>query len=92
MPKEPLTKSMSGKCVKTGELPELGLALHTQRKELYYLIVLGAILALLASIFPLILLSSYKGSADLHATLEVVGASLGINLYLMCLTWQGRCI
>lgn len=78
MPKEPLTKSTSGKRVKIGELPEFGLALHTQRKELYHLIVLGVILALFASIFPLILLSSYKGSADLHANLEAVGASFAL--------------
>jgi len=51
---------------------------HASAQERGYLIVLALITVLFASIYPLLAKSPYKGSTDLHATIEMVGALFGL--------------
>ena len=51
---------------------------HSARQKRTCLLVLAFVIVLLASVWPLLAKSSYRGSADLHAAIEMVGALLGL--------------
>lgn len=72
------TNSMRRKSIPGSPPADLSFATHSRLREHYYLVVLGIILALTASLFPVLLLSSYSGSPDLHAAMEVVGGVCGM--------------
>lgn len=63
---------------KAAQSERWGVATHSLVQKRRYLIVLAIVLILLASIYPLLTLSKYKGSADLHATIEVAGSLFGM--------------
>ena len=52
--------------------------LHITRPEFLQIGFVVLTMCLLGSIFPLLLSSTYKGSPDIHATLEMAGALLGM--------------
>ena len=54
------------------------LSIHSKTQERTYVVVLGAVLLLLASVYPLLAGSSYRGSADLHASIETIGSLFGL--------------
>ena len=56
----------------------LGFSVHTLRQSRWRLFALLAVMAVLASLYPVLATSSYSGSADLHATIEIAGAVLGL--------------
>jgi len=57
---------------------ESRLTEHSPVQARRYLFALALVMALLASVYPRLGTSAYQGSADLHATVEVVGALLGL--------------
>ena len=66
---------------KTGPEPDgspLGVSVHTIRQARRRLFAIWAVMAVLASLYPILATSSYSGSADLHATIEVAGSVLGL--------------
>jgi PAS domain S-box-containing protein len=82
--------------VNTGveEAKEVRLSRHSPEQKSIYLSVLALTMVLLASIYPLLANSTYEGSSDLHATIEMVGALLGviagIALVVHCYTLGNR--
>ncbi len=54
------------------------LSPQSHAKVLNSLVVLLGIVILLASIYPFLAGSSYRGSSDLHGTIEMVGALIGL--------------
>jgi methyl-accepting chemotaxis protein len=54
------------------------LSAHSRKQVPIYLFALAITMILLASVYPLLVNSTYKGSSDLHATIEMVGALFGI--------------
>ena len=55
-----------------------GPSAHSAAERSYRVVVLWALLALLASILPLARASSYRGSQEFHATIEMVGAVIAL--------------
>ncbi len=51
---------------------------HSPEQEHRYLLMLLLTLILLSSVFPILLKSHYRGSQDIHSTIEVCGSMLGI--------------
>jgi len=67
--------------IKEGKKPneeELNLSGYPFNKERGYLIILFFVLLLLSCIYPILSKSLYRGSSDLHATIEMVGAFFGL--------------
>jgi|GEM_PF-867490 len=58
------------------EVPRVPI--HTPAQERVRLIILLVVMALLGSLYPVLARTSYRGSADLHATIEMVGALVGL--------------
>jgi PAS domain S-box-containing protein len=54
------------------------ISTHSPEQEHWYLLVLLFTLVLLSSAFPILLNSTYRGSPDIHSTIEVCGSLLGI--------------
>ncbi len=54
------------------------LSAQSHEQESIYLSILALTMVLLASIYPLLANSTYEGSSDLHATIEMVGALFGV--------------
>jgi len=51
---------------------------HSPAQQRRRVVVLGILVALLASPFPVLRASTYRSSADLHATIEMAGAAFGL--------------
>jgi diguanylate cyclase (GGDEF)-like protein/PAS domain S-box-containing protein len=51
---------------------------HSRAQERRYLVVLAVVVVLLGSVFPLLMQTSYTATAELHATLDIVGSLLGV--------------
>jgi len=56
----------------------LGVSVHTPGQVRRRLLALLVVMAVLASLYPMLARSSYVGGADLHATIEIAGAVLGL--------------
>jgi PAS domain S-box-containing protein len=73
---------------------EVRLSKHSPGQESIYLSVLALTMVLLASIYPLLANSTYEGSSDLHAMIEMAGALFGviagIALLVHCYTLGNR--
>ncbi|MEW6218093.1 MAG: ATP-binding protein [Thermodesulfobacteriota bacterium] len=54
------------------------LARHSRAEQRWYLVVLAGLVAGLGLWYPVLARSSYRGSPDVHATLEVAGALMGL--------------
>ncbi len=54
------------------------LATHARRDEKLHLLILIVIMGLLASVAPLLAHSAYRGSADLHAAMELASTLFGV--------------
>jgi hypothetical protein len=50
----------------------------SRSEERRFLLILVFILLLLAAVYPLLWVSGYRGSAEAHATIEVLGGILGL--------------
>jgi len=59
-------------------MESIDLTIHSRVQKRIYFIVLGVVIVLFGSTYPLLIVSKYKGSADIHATIEVVGALFGL--------------
>ena len=51
---------------------------HTPRQERWRLLILAAAMLGLLSLYQVLATTTYRGSADLHATIEIVGSVLGL--------------
>ncbi|NQT18581.1 MAG: PAS domain S-box protein [Planctomycetes bacterium] len=56
----------------------LSAAVHTPAQERRYIIALIVVMAVLACLYPALKATSYKGSADSHAAIEMAGALAGL--------------
>jgi signal transduction histidine kinase len=54
------------------------LSEHSPKQALIYLGVMALVLSLLAGVYPLLVNSTYRGSADIHSAVEMVGALFGL--------------
>ncbi len=51
---------------------------HSPAEQSLYLVLLAVVFALLGAVFPLLQASSFQGTHDLHAFIEMLGAAVGL--------------
>jgi len=66
--------------------PVQSRAHHSPRQERIRLIALAVVICALVSVYPFLAHSSYRGSSDLHAAIEAVGACLALVTGLALIT------
>ena len=70
------------------------LSMHSHMQQRTYLIIMGAILILLAFIYPLLTQSSHQGNQDIHSTMEIIGSLFalvtGLSLLIHFYTLSNR--